>query len=92
LDGITGRDAPQQQVLPDPVGVIACVADQAAPARGEILDKRLKGAALVRLPRGEDDRERQAVGVAAQVELGREAAARAAQRLATLAAFAPAAC
>ena len=46
----------------------------------------------MRLAGREDEGERQAVGVAAQVQLGREAAARAAQRLAVLPPLAPAAC
>lgn len=69
-----GRDhrqhAVEQQVLPDPVGVVAGVADQAARARGEVLDQRFEDAGLVRLPGREDDGQRQAVGVAAQVQLG----------------------
>jgi hypothetical protein len=60
----------EQQVLPDPVGVVAGVADQAARARGEVLDQRFEDAGLVRLPGREDDGQRQAVGVAAQVQLG----------------------
>jgi hypothetical protein len=46
----------------------------------------------VRLPGREDDGERQAARVAAQVELGREAAARAAQGLTVPPPLAPAAC
>src|SRR3954451_3414543 len=84
-------DPAQQQVLPDPVGAVAHVADQAARARGEVLDQGVEGAGLVRLPGREDDRLRQAVRVAAQVQFGREAPARAAQRLAVLPPFAPSA-
>jgi hypothetical protein len=46
----------------------------------------------VRLAGREDEGERQAARVAAQVELGREAAARPTQRLAVLPPLAPAAC
>ena len=46
----------------------------------------------MRLPGREDDGERQATGVAAQVELGREAAPRAAQGPAIPPPLAPAAC
>ncbi len=46
----------------------------------------------MRLPGRESDGERQAVRVAAQVKLGGEAPARAAQRLPVLSSFAPAAC
>ena len=78
--------------MPDPVRVVAHVADQAARAGREILDQVPEGAGLVRLAGREDESERQAAGVAAQVQLGGEPAARAAQRLAVLPPLAPAAC
>ena len=86
------QDAADQQVLPDPVGIVAHVADQAARARRHVLDQGLECAALVRLPGREDDGERQPIRVAAQVQLGREATAGAAQRLSVLPPLAPAAC
>src|SRR3954453_17719060 len=86
------QDAAEQQVLPDPVGIVAHVADQAARARCHVLDQGLKCTALVRLPGREDDGEWQPIRVAAQVQLGREAAAGAAQRLSVLPPLAPAAC
>src|SRR3954469_11916493 len=86
------QDAAEQQVLPDPVGIVAHVADQAARARCHVLDQGLKCTALVRLSGREDDGEWQPIRVAAQVQLGREAAAGAAQRLSVLPPLAPAAC
>jgi hypothetical protein len=86
------QDAAHQQLLPDPVRVVAHVADQAARAGGEVLDQSREGAGLVRLAGREDQGERQAARVAAQVELGREPATGTAQRLVLLPPLAPAAC
>jgi DNA-directed RNA polymerase sigma subunit (sigma70/sigma32) len=52
------QDAAHQQLLPDPVGVVAHVAEQAARAGGEVLDQIREGAGLVRLAGREDERER----------------------------------
>ncbi len=86
------QDTAQQQVLAHGVGIVAGVADQAARAWREILDQFRERPGLVRLAGSEDDRERQAAGVAAEMDLGREATAGAAQRLAVLPPLAPAAC
>jgi site-specific DNA recombinase len=86
------QDTSQQQFLPQPVGIIAHVPDQAARAGGKVVDQIGEGAGLVGLAGREDEGERQAAGIAAQVQLGREPAARAAQRLTVLPPLAPAAC
>jgi hypothetical protein len=71
---------------------VAHVAEHAAGAGGEALGQIREGAGLVRLAGREDEGERQALGVTAQVEFGREAATAAPQRLPVLPPFAPAAC
>jgi three-Cys-motif partner protein len=86
------QDPSHQQLPPDPVGVVARVADQAADARRHVLEQGPERAGLVRLPGREDDGQGQAAGVAAEVQLGREPAARSAQGLTVPPPFAPAAC
>jgi hypothetical protein len=71
---------------------VAHVAEEAPGAGGEILDQGRESAGPVRFAGREDDGERQTAGVAAQVQLGREAPARAAQGLTVLPPLAPAAC
>src|SRR5688500_8608891 len=65
---------------------------QRVPGARSSLDQVREGAGLVRLARREDKGERQAAGVAAQVQLGGEPAARASQGLTVLPPLAPAAC
>jgi hypothetical protein len=82
--GATGRDTRQ-----DRVGVVGLVGDHRLGGKAVEQGQGLRRVAL--LPGGQAEGERVAEGVGGSVQLGREAAARAAKRLLAFGFFAPAA-
>ena len=69
------------QFLTDGVGVIALVGEQRCDAVHEHPEQRVEALDIMRLSRRQHETEWAALGVAAGVELAREAAARSAKRL-----------
>jgi len=71
--------------------IVALVTEHLFGITVDLLHQGRKGGDIVRLPRRNDDADRQAFGVGAGVDLGREAAARTAERVALGPPFPPAA-
>src|SRR5580704_12533725 len=71
--------------------VVALVTEQLVRITVDLLHQGREGSDIVRLPRRNHDADRQALGVGACVDLGREAAARTAERVALGPPFPPAA-
>jgi len=91
--GDHGLDASLGQIVADRIAVIALVAEKPVGSDVVKLDQRLIAFDLVRLAGGHIEGQRLAVGVRAEVDFGREAAARAAERfLLLIPPFTPAAC
>ena len=92
LGGNDGADAAGSGGLAVGLAVVALVADNGArrDVRPEVEQDR-EVPAVARLPGGQVEGDRQAAEVGLEVDLGREAAARAAESLAVLPPFAPAA-
>ena len=91
-----GRDdggyTPGFQVGQDGVGVVALISDQHLWDGPRLGHDRAIASDIVDFPAAQGDRHRQAQAVAPQVDLGREAAARAAKTLVRTPFFAPAEC
>jgi len=86
-------DAALFEVIADRVGVVSLVAEELLRLGFEKLHVRVVALDLMRLAAGQLEDERPAFGVGAQVDLGREAAARAPKSLLILIPpFTPAAC
>ena len=71
--------------------VVALVTEHLFGVTVDFLHQGRKGSDIVRLPRRNHDTDRQALGVGAGVDLGREAAARTTERVALCPPFPPAA-
>ena len=78
-------------VLADGICVVAAIGEQDAGVAVAFFHQLGIGGAVVRLARRQRQADRQAIGVGAEVDLGREATARASKTLAMSPPFAPAA-
>lgn len=88
-----GGDAAGLQVGQDEVSVVPLVGEQDAGLRAGFVHDRRIAFHIGDLPAAQRDRDREAQSVAAEVDLGREATARAAKTLVLIPFFsAPAAC
>lgn len=93
LGGNDGGDASGLQVGQNEVGVVSLVGEQDARAWARFIHDRRIAFYIGDLPAAQRDRDREAQSVAAEVDLGREATARAAKTLVLFPFFsAPAAC
>lgn len=93
LAGDDGGDASGVEVFADEVGVVSLVGEQHAGLRAGLIHDRRVAFHIGDLPAAQRDRDREAQSVAAEMDLGREAAARAAKTLVLIPFFsAPAAC
>ncbi len=93
LCGDDGGDASGLQVGQDEVGVVSLVGEQDARFRPRLVHDRRIAFHIGDLTAAQRDRDREAQSVAAEMDLGREATARAAKTLVLIPFFsAPAAC
>jgi hypothetical protein len=93
LGGDDGGDAPGSQVVADEVGVVSLVGEQHAGRWAGLVHNGRIALNIGDLPAAQRDRDREAQSVAAEMDLGREATARAAKTLVLIPLFsAPAAC
>ncbi len=91
--GDDGDDASGRQVGKDEVGVVSLVGEQDTGLGTGLVHDRGIALHIGDLPAAQRDRDREAQSVAAEMDLGREAAARAAKTLVLIPFFsAPAAC
>src|SRR6202034_1626934 len=80
-------DAVEGQLLADCLGILTLIGDQRLDALADHAQKRQKALVVVRLSGRQDEADRASFAIASGVDLGREAAARAAEPLLILSPF-----